>query len=299
MDDTRKVRTVVAVVLLVAGCVLAPAAVAGAWARTQVTNTDRYVENVVPLAADPRVRNAVADRITDVILRNLPERIANGARGVVRGQVGQLIESETFQTLWRNSNRTAHQQLVNALSGRNGPLGVNGNTVSIDLGPFVAAARDRLVAAGFSSAARIPDVHQSFDLFSSPDLYRAQRGYRLLDRYGVVLPIVAGALLVLGLGLVVDRRRALMGAGIGVAVSMVVLGILLAIGRQHYLDRLPAELSRATGAAAFDIVTRSLRTALVVIFLIGLVAAGAALVAGLVIRRRSGRTAGPAGPPEY
>ncbi|MGW6195986.1 hypothetical protein ACWF0M_07530 [Kribbella sp. NPDC055110] len=297
MEDTRKVRTVVAVVLLIAGCVLAPVAVTGAWARTQVTNTDRYVENVVPLAADVGVRNTIADRITDLILRNLPERIANGAHGVVRGQVGQLVESETFRTLWRGANRAAHDQLVGALSGRDGPVGVNGDTVSIDLGPFVAAARERLVAAGFSAAERIPDVHQSFDLFSSPDLYRAQRGYRLLDRFGTVLPFVAGGLLVLGLCVAVDRRRALLGTGLGVAVSMVVLGIVVAIGRQHYLDRLPAELSPATGAAAFDILTRSLRTALLVVFVIGVIATGAAVVAGLVTRRRSARRAGSAGLP--
>lgn len=299
MEDTRKVRTVVAIVLLIAGCVLAPVALTAAWARTQVTNTDRYVENVVPLAADADVRTAIADRITDVILRNLPTRIADGARGVVRGQVGQLVDSETFQTLWRNANRAAHTQLVGALSGRDGPVGVNGDTVSIDLGPFVAAARERLVAAGFSAAERIPDVHQSFDLFSSPDLYRAQRGYRLLDRFGTVLPFAAGGLLVLGLCLAVDRRRALLGTGLGVAVSMVVLRVVLAIGRNHYLDRLPAGISPATGAAAFDILTRSLRTALLVSFVIGLLAAGAAVVAGLVTRRRSGGRAGPAGLPEY
>lgn len=297
MEDTRKVRTAVAVVLLIAGCLLAPVAVTGAWARTQVTNTDRYVETVVPLAADAGVRNTIADRITDVILRNLPERIANGARGVVRGQVGQLVESETFQTLWRSANRTAHEQLVGALSGRGGPVGVAGDTVSIDLAPFVAAARERLVTAGFSAAERIPEVHQTFDLFSSPDLYRVQRGYRLLDRFGTVLPFVAGGLLVLGLCVAVDRRRALMGTGLGLAVSMVVLGIVLAVGRHHYLGRLPAELSPATGAAAFDILTRSLRTALLVSFVIGLAVAGAAVVAGLVTRRRSGGRAGPAALP--
>ncbi|HEY3557547.1 MAG TPA: hypothetical protein VGL05_08795 [Kribbella sp.] len=293
--DTRRVRTVVAVVLIVAGCVLAPVAVTAAWARTQVTNTDRYVENVAPLAAKADVRNAIADRVTELILRNLPTRIANGARGVVRGQVGQLVESDTFQSLWRNANRAAHEQLVNALNGR-GPVGINGDTVSIDLGPFVAAARDRLVAAGFSAAERIPDVHQSFDVFSSPDLDRAQRGYRLLDRYGTALPFVAGGLLVLGLCIAANRRRTLTGTGLGLSASMVVLGIVLAIGRRHYLGRLPSEIDPETAAAVFGILIRSLRTTLVVIFVIGLlVAAAARLLPGRVTPR--GRRAGSAGLP--
>lgn len=296
--DTHRVRTVVAVVLIVVGCILTPVAVTAAWARTQVTNTDRFVDNVAPLAADTDVRNAVADRVTDVILRNLPERIASSARGVVRGQVGQLVESDTFQSLWRGATQTAHSQLINILTGR-GPVGVDGDTVSIDLAPFVAAARDRLVASGFSAAARIPDVHQSFAVFSSPDLPRAQRAYRLLDKYGAVLPYVAGGLLVLGLVVAVRRLRTLMGTGFGVAASMVVLGIALVVGRQLYLDRLPDGITPATATAVFDIVTRSLRTTLVWIFVAGLIVAGAALLATRLTRPGPGRTAGSAELPRY
>ncbi|MGZ0145986.1 hypothetical protein ACXJJ3_02845 [Kribbella sp. WER1] len=275
MEDTHKARTVIAVVLIVAGCFLAPVAVTAAWARTHVTNTERYVATVAPLAADPDVRNAVADQMTAAILRNLPQRIASSASGPVRNQVGQLIDSDNFQSLWNTANRVAHEQLINILTDR-GPVGVNGETVSIDLGPFVAAARDRLVRSGFSAAQLIPDVHQSLDLFSSPDLPKAQRGYRLLDRYGAILPYVAGGLLVLGLAVAARRRRTLVGIGLGVASSMVVLGILLVIGRQLALDRLPTDVP---ATALFDTLTRSLWTAALVIFVAGAVVAGAALVA--------------------
>ncbi|GAA1598745.1 hypothetical protein [Kribbella karoonensis] len=291
MEDTHKVRTVLAVVLIVAGCLLAPVAVTAAWARTHVTNTERYVDTVAPLAADSDVRNAVADQVTEVILRNLPDRITSTARGVVRGQVGQLVESDTFQSLWRRANQAAHGQLIDLLTGR-GPANLNGDTVSIDLGPFVAAARDRLVASGFAAAQRIPDVQQSFAVFSSADLPKAQQAYRLLDRYGAVLPFVAGGLLVLGLGVAVRRRRTLIGIGLGTAASMVVLGIVLLIGRQVAPDRLPDGFP---ATAVFDVVTRSLWTTLVVIFVIGAVVAGAALVATRL--SRPDRTAGSAVPP--
>lgn len=291
MEDTHKVRTVLAVVLIVAGCLLTPVAVTAAWARTHVTDTDRYVDTVAPLATDSDVRNAVADRVTEVILRNLPDRIASAARGVVRDQVGQLVESDTFQRLWRNANQVAHGQLIDLLTGR-GPASVDGDTVSIELGPFVAAARDRLVASGFTAAQRIPDVHQTFDVFSSPDLPKAQRAYRLLDRYGAVLPFVAGGLLVLGLVVAVRRRRTLVGTGLGVAASMVVLGIVLLIARQVAPDRLP---DGVPATAVFDVVTRSLWTTLVVIFVIGAVVAGAAPVATRL--SRPDRTAGSAGLP--
>ncbi|WP_427893448.1 hypothetical protein ACQHIV_11300 [Kribbella sp. GL6] len=291
MEDTHKVRTVLAVVLIVAGCLLAPVAVTAAWARTHVTDTQRYVDTVAPLAADSDVRNAVADQVTAVILRNLPDRIANTAQSVVRGQVGQLVESDTFQSLWRNANQVAHGQLIDLLNGR-GPASVNGDTVSIELGPFVAAARDRLVASGFTAAQRIPDVHQTFDVFSSPDLPKAQRAYRLLDRYGAILPYIAGALLVLGPAVATRRRRTLVGTGLGVAASMVVLGIVLLIGRRVAPERLPDGFP---ATAVFDVVTRSLWTTLVVVLVAGAVVAGSAVVATRL--SRPGRTAGSAALP--
>lgn len=291
MEDKHNVRAVLAVVLIVAGCLLSPVAVTAAWARTHVTNTERYVGTVAPLATDPDVRKAVADQVTELILHNLPDRIASTARGVVRDQVRQLVESDTFQSLWHSANQVAHRQLIDLLDGR-GPASVDGDTVSIDLGPFVGAARDRLVASGFTAAQRIPDVHQTFDVFSSPGLPKAQQAYRLLDRYGAVVPFVAGGLLVLGLGVAVRRRRALIGIGLGVAASMAVLGLVLLIGRQVAPDRLPDGFP---ATAVFDVVTRSLWTTLVVIFVIGAVVAGAALVATRL--SRPDRTAGSAGLP--
>ena len=60
-----------AVVLIVLGCVLAPLAGVAVWARNQVTNTDRYVRTVAPLASDPAIQHAVADQITAQIFTYL------------------------------------------------------------------------------------------------------------------------------------------------------------------------------------------------------------------------------------
>ncbi|HEX3200650.1 MAG TPA: hypothetical protein VHW42_01765, partial [Actinomycetes bacterium] len=57
-------RTVVATLLIVVACVLAPLSVVAVWTRNQVTNTDRYVATVSPLASDPAVQAAIADQIT-------------------------------------------------------------------------------------------------------------------------------------------------------------------------------------------------------------------------------------------
>src|SRR5687768_8797353 len=57
-------RSVVATLLIVIGCILAPISVVAVWTKNLVTDTDRYVATVAPLASDPAIQNAVADRIT-------------------------------------------------------------------------------------------------------------------------------------------------------------------------------------------------------------------------------------------
>ena len=47
----RRWRTVVAALLLVLACLLAPLSLVAVWTRNQLTDTDRYVATVTPLAA--------------------------------------------------------------------------------------------------------------------------------------------------------------------------------------------------------------------------------------------------------
>ena len=60
-------RSVVATLLIVIGCILAPLSVVAVWTKNLVTDTDRYVATVAPLARDPAIQNAVANKITTEI----------------------------------------------------------------------------------------------------------------------------------------------------------------------------------------------------------------------------------------
>ena len=73
-NDTRRGgrgRTAVAALLVTLVAVLAPCTIAARWAHDEVTDTDRYVETVAPLADDPAIQAAVTRRVTDEILRRL------------------------------------------------------------------------------------------------------------------------------------------------------------------------------------------------------------------------------------
>ena len=60
--------------LIVLGCILAPVSVLAVWTANQVSDTNRYVENVAPLIHEPSVQNALTDKITPEINTRLNVR---------------------------------------------------------------------------------------------------------------------------------------------------------------------------------------------------------------------------------
>jgi hypothetical protein len=79
-------RTAVASLLIVVGCVLAPVGVVSVWTHNQVSDTDRHVATVSPLARDPAIQAAITDQITTQIFRYLD------VQGLTSQAVGALSE---------------------------------------------------------------------------------------------------------------------------------------------------------------------------------------------------------------
>jgi hypothetical protein len=302
-------NTVAAVLVLILACLLAPVSVVAVWAKSQVFDTDRYVETVAPLAEDPAVQAMVTTRITNEIFSRvdvegltsdaisalqsrLPDDVgqnlqalsgvmANGVQNAVRDQIGNIVASSQFADAWAEANRAAHDQLVATLSGQSSALTVQGTTVSVQLAPFVNAVKQRLTAQGFGLAERIPTVNASFVILRSPDLPRLQRGFDLLNTLGLWLPFVTLALLALGVYFARDHRLALVGAGLGVAASMLLVGIGLAIARLAYLDAIPPDVMPQNAAAViYDEIVRFLREGIRAVGLGALVVAAGAFLLG-------------------
>lgn len=299
-------------ILVVLACVLAPLSVVSVWADRIISDTDQYVETVAPLAEQPEVRAAVADQVTTAVLANLDvdkvtgdaldalasqdnvpraaaaaipglrAALVNGIEGFVRDQVVRILATPEFATVWAQVNRTAHEQVVNLLEGnQGGAVTTEGNAVTLDLAPVVAEVRTQLVDQGFSLADRIPTVHKSFVLVQSDSVTKAQWAYRALNTLGTWLPVIALALLVVGVLLARDSRRALLRGGLGLAASMIVLGAALAIARTWYVNETPADvLTSGAAGEVFDTLVRFLRTGLRAVGVFGLVLAIAAFLSG-------------------
>jgi hypothetical protein len=317
-------RAPVAAVVITVGCVLAPLSVVAVWAANQVSNTDRYVANMAPLISEPPIQHALSGRITSEIesrldvgalvsstsaelasdhlprlsalLTNFSGPIASGVNSLVSTTVARAVASPAMAQVWVTANRTAHQGIVRVLSGQgNGSLSVVNDNVVLNLGPLITQVKQDLVARGLTIADKIPTVNATFPLFAAPNLAKAQQGYRLLTALKWVLPLLSIALLAGGVMIARRHRRGLIGAALGLAGSMLVLAIALAIARAVYLNSVPSSVLPADAAGVlYDTLIRFVRDGLRVLLLVGLVVAAGAFLAGpssaAVATRRGARS---------
>jgi hypothetical protein len=314
-------RTILAVLLIVLACVLAPLSVVAVWTKNQVTNTDRYLRTMAPLASEPAIQSALADRITakvfasvdvkgltdqalDVLarqglpparvaqLRSLEVPVANGVESFTRTQVGKITSSAAFATAWVQANRFAHAALVKALTGKGGgAVTIQNDTVTLNLGPLIHTVKQQLTASGFGLAAKIPETNTSFVLFQSSAITKVQSGFNLLNTLGIWLPIIVLALIALGVYVAKRHRRALVGACLGVGAGMIVLALGLATFRSVYLNALPPTVSQDAAAVAYDTLVRFLRLGLRAVLVLALVISVGAFLTGpsvTAVRTRDG-----------
>jgi hypothetical protein len=216
------------------------------------------------------------------LLRGAGPAISSALAGFIHGQVHKIVTGPAFARAWVQVNTVAHEQLVKALSGQGGgAVSTASGQVTVSLGPFISVAKQNLAARGLTIVNSLPPVNPTLTLFSSKYLVKAQTFYRLINDLKIILPIVTLLLLAAGVYVARGHRRALIGAGLGLACSMLVLAIALLVGRGMYLSSVPdSRLPADAAAAMFDTLVRFIRDALRALFAVGLVVAAGAFLTG-------------------
>lgn len=293
-------RRILAGVVIVVSCILVPLSGLAIWVRNQLLNTDRYVETVTPLASNPAIIETAAARITNQLFEAvdieeeiadaLPRRaqalaapIAAGTRELVEQLALRVLESDQFQEVWVAANRFAHTQVDNALTGGGRVVSTQGGKVTLNLSAIFEVIKAQLSERGITLFDSIPinALTLRFELFDAQSLGRAQSGVELLRTVAWVLPVLAFVLLGVGLWLSPHRRKTLVRWGIGVAISLAVLGAAITVGRYFYLDAVVSDaLPRATAAAVFDILVRYLRQGIRAVLVAALLVAVIAWISG-------------------
>ena len=191
-------RAPLSIVLIVIGCILAPVAVIGSWASLEISNTNRYVATVEPLIHDPAIQNYLTAEITDQITSRLNvtgvvnqasaqlnskgltrigsllgqfgPQISSAVNSFVYSTVHSIVSSPQFAAIWVAVNKITHAQLVKVLSGQgNSSVSIRNGQVVVNLGPFITAAKQDLIAHGFKLASNIPPVSPTIALFQAKE----------------------------------------------------------------------------------------------------------------------------------
>ncbi|GLX23485.1 hypothetical protein [Streptomyces lavendulae] len=301
----HRTRSLLGAVLIVLGCVLAPLGILASWTSDIAGDTDRYVTTVAPLASDPDVQAAVANRVTGAVMEHidLPALLEDAAPGqrpllekalgrlggslegalssFVREKAQEVVASDAFGTVWTDANRAIHTSLVRALTGsEEGAVRIKNDSVTLDLAPVIEQVKQRLVQSGLGAAKKIPEIPTDFTLLQSEDIGRARTGFRLLQLAGAWLPVLAVLLAAGGVLLRARWRRALIAAALGFAAAALLLGTALTVFRTVYLNALPDTVSQAAAGSVYDAMVHLLRLAVRTVAVLGVVVALATWLTG-------------------
>jgi hypothetical protein len=259
-------RSVFSVVLVVLGCVLTPVAGVAVWTNNQVSNTDRFVRSVSPLVADPDVQEALTNEVTATIFQHVDvQSLADEGVDALEAQGLPAPLGDRLQGLTPT--------LASAVTGF-----VRDKVAELVASPEFASA--------WNEAVRV--AHRQMDSVLSGDskgivqadtLVRAQTAYSTLNTVAGVLPWLVLMSFVVGVYLARNRFRALIGVGLGVALSLVVLAAALLVARSLLVGAVPPAAAPAT-ASGFDIVVTYLRAGLRALLVLALVVALGGFLAG-------------------
>ena len=257
-------RSIAAVLALILGLGLLPLGTVTYWGHRTVTDTERYLETMQPLAYDEDVQDSLSIFLTEKIEEQVdPEALVNqlfaglieqypalkalvpvvsGAIDSLIAQVvDRLVRSDQFKQLWDLANTAAQKGLMAILEGReDGPVSLEGDAVVLDISSIIDQVKQGLVDRGFAAAANInvPEADRQIVLLEAPQLAQIRTIYSLTSPIAVALFFIAILLLVLAVVLARRRPRMVAWAGGGAAAGGLLLIVGLGIGETVFVNTL-------------------------------------------------------------
>lgn len=304
--------TLLATVLIVIGSILAPVAVVSNWAKAELADTDTFVATFAPLAKDAGVRAFVTDEVVSAInqqvdipsltsdvfdsiaglglgpvatrtLDALKAPAAAGLQNLMRTAVSNFISSKQFASLWEQTLRTTHDQLIATMqSNPNAAVSIGANgEIGIQLGPIITQVKQLLVKQGMTFAANIPVINKTIVIAKSDAIGPIQTAYALTIGLGEWLPWIALLFLVFGVAVARRRSLALVWAAVGLGLGMIVLAIGMTVGRIIFVASVsPSIMSAKVATSLFDQVISFMQSQAVAVAVLALTVALVGWLAG-------------------
>jgi hypothetical protein len=256
-------RSWLSAIALILAVVLTPAAIVTHWATSEVTNTQRFVSTLSPLAKNPAVQETIITEVTGIIEKqvdikevtsslfeglgnalDLPDAAkkaldllaapaASGIESMVQTLVSDVVKSDAFAKAWDKTLTLTQEQTVALLSGS--PDSVlklsNDGTLTLPLKPVIVEIKKELISQGVGFASAIPEVNTDITIGKVPELAAARVIYQVGVGVGTWLPWVVAALFVVGIAAARRRPRALVATGSVMLALMAILAFVFTSGR--------------------------------------------------------------------
>lgn len=189
-----------------------------------IFNDEDFASRVAASLGDARVSGFVATKVTDGLVAARPNLVA--VRPLIEGIVAPLVRSELFRAAARTSLRTAHHALFSE----------GGSDVLLSIPDLGIIARSALAGASPELAAKIPDKVDAVlaDLPHSrigAGVVRARAAWVRLQWLQGTLLVLGPLLLLWGVLINPDRRRALVRLGMGLIALGLLIALLIPAGR--------------------------------------------------------------------
>ena len=290
-------RSIAALLALILGVGLLPLGTITYWGHRTVTDTERYLETMQPLAYDEDVQDSLSVFLTEKIEEQVdPEALVNqlfaglieqypalkalvpvvsGAIDSLIAQVvDRLVRSDQFKQLWDVANTAAQKGLMAILEGRDdGPVSLQGDAVVLDISSIIDQVKQGLVDRGFAAAANInvPEADRQIVLLEAPQLAQIRTIYSLTSPIAVALFFFAILLLVLAVVLARRRPRMVAWAGGGAAAGGLVLIVGLGIGETVFVNTLEGTPFEKASQTFYDQLLKFLYNGAYAIVVLGII----------------------------
>jgi hypothetical protein len=320
----RVLRRVTAIVLVVLACLSFTAATVAVWANRTLLTTDGWVDTIGPLGSDPAVTAALQPRITEAVFSVIPAEqlitdalpddraflaapLSSAIKSFVDDEVGTLLASEEFATLWVDANRAAHARVLAVLRGDSDLVQVEGDTVTLNLLPVVNRVLGQLedVASDMigqnvdlpeMSGGELPDQARArlsdalgvdlpenigqIPVYNADELIVAQQALRVFDQTLTLLVIATPLLLIAAIWVSTNRRATILQLSIASALLLVVVRRVVLRFQDAIVAMPPQPEGRAAARAVSDQVSAGLFDLTAMLIVVALGIAVIALVTG-------------------
>jgi len=274
--------------LVIFGSFLAFLSVFAIWTERQALNTDDWVDTSGRFLENETIRSTLSDYLVDQLYENVDVRkeleeilpgdtkdLAGPAAGGLRQVAGQgaekVLETSTAQELWKQANRTAHEQLLAVLENKKEAVETDEGNVRLNLGDLLTNLAEE-VGIGESLAEKLPPDAAQVEILKSDQLKTAQDIAVAIKGLALVLSILT--FLCFGLAIYLSRDErwvtvllsgiGLVAAGFGVIVVRQIAGGIV-------VDQLVTEENvKPAGEAAWSIGTTLMTSIATTVIVVGI-----------------------------